>query len=37
MKKFIFLIALILIPNTLFGFEKTTNFDLKKLFEIQLN
>ena len=35
MKKFIFLIALILIPNTLFGFEKTTNFDLEKLFEIQ--
>ncbi len=35
MKKFIFFIILILIPNTLFGFEKTTNFDLKKLFEIQ--
>ena len=35
MKKYFVFFILFLIPNISFGFEKTTNFDLKKLFEIQ--
>ena len=35
MKKLFIFIILILIPNVSLSFEKTTNFDLKKLFEIQ--
>ena len=35
MKKYFVFLILFLIPNISFGFEKTTNFDLKKLFEIQ--
>ena len=35
MKKLIIFIILILIPNISIGFEKTTNFDLKKLLKIQ--
>ena len=35
MKKFLIIIILLTIPNLSLGFEKTTNFDLKKLFEIQ--
>ena len=35
MKKIFLCIVLIIIPNISFGLEKTTNFDLNKLFEIQ--
>ena len=35
MKKLFLFIILILVPNVYLSFEKTTNFDLKKLFEIQ--
>ncbi len=35
MKKIFLCVILIIIPNFSFGFEKTTNFDLNKLFEIQ--
>ena len=35
MKKLIIFIILILIPNISIAFEKTTNFDLKKLLKIQ--
>ena len=35
MKKLFIFIILILVPNVSLSFEKTTNFDLKKLFEIQ--
>ena len=35
MKKIFLSIILIIIPNISFGLEKTTNFDLNKLFEIQ--
>ena len=35
MKKIFLCIILIIIPNISFGLEKTTNFDLNKLFEIQ--
>ena len=35
MKKYFVFLILFLIPNISFGFEKTTNFDLKKLLEIQ--
>ena len=35
MKKYFIFLILILVPNISFGFEKTTNFDLKKLLEIQ--
>ena len=34
MKKFFIIFILLTIPNISFGLEKTTNFDLKKLFEI---
>ena len=35
MKKFLIIFVLLTIPNISLGLEKTTNFDLKKLFEIQ--
>jgi len=35
MKKIFLSFILIIIPNISFGLEKTTNFDLNKLFEIQ--
>ena len=35
MKKFLIIFILLTIPNISLGLEKTTNFDLKKLFEIQ--
>ena len=35
MKKFFIIFILLTIPNISLGLEKTTNFDLKKLFEIQ--
>ena len=35
MKKFLIIFILLTIPNVSLGLEKTTNFDLKKLFEIQ--
>ena len=35
MKKFLIIFILLTIPNISMGSEKTTNFDLKKLFEIQ--
>ena len=35
MKKLFIFIILILVPNVSLSFEKATNFDLKKLFEIQ--
>ena len=35
MKKFLSIIILSIIPNISMGLEKKTNFDLKKLFEIQ--
>ena len=35
MKKFLIIFILSTIPNISLGLEKTTNFDLKKLFEIQ--
>ena len=35
MKKFLIVFILLTIPNISMGSEKTTNFDLKKLFEIQ--
>ena len=35
MKKFLIIFVLLTIPNISLGSEKTTNFDLKKLFEIQ--
>ena len=35
MKKLFIFIILILVPNVSLSFEKNTNFDLKKLFEIQ--
>ena len=35
MKKFLIILILLTIPNISMGSEKTTNFDLKKLFEIQ--
>ena len=35
MKKFFMIFILLTIPNISLGLEKTTNFDLKKLFEIQ--
>ena len=35
MKKYFVFFILFLIPNISFGFEKTTNFDLKNLLEIQ--
>ena len=35
MKKLFLFIILTLVPNVSLSFEKTTNFDLKKLFEIQ--
>ena len=35
MKKFLIIYVLLTIPNISLGLEKTTNFDLKKLFEIQ--
>ena len=35
MKKLFIFIILILVPNVSLSFEKTTNFVLKKLFEIQ--
>ena len=35
MKKIFLSFILIIIPNFSFAFEKTTNFDLNKLFEIQ--
>ena len=35
MKKFLIIFILLTIPNISLGLEKTTNFDLKKLFDIQ--
>ena len=35
MKKFLIIFVLLTIPNISLGLEKITNFDLKKLFEIQ--
>ena len=35
MKKFFIIFILLTIPNISIGLEKNTNFDLKKLFEIQ--
>ena len=35
MKKILIIFILLIIPNISMGSEKTTNFDLKKLFEIQ--
>ena len=35
MKKFLIIFILLTIPNISIGLEKNTNFDLKKLFEIQ--
>ncbi len=35
MKKILLIIILLTIPNISIGLEKNTNFDLKKLFEIQ--
>ena len=35
MKKFLIIFVLLTIPNISLGLEKTTNFDLKKLFEFQ--
>ena len=35
MKKILIIFILLAIPNISMGSEKTTNFDLKKLFEIQ--
>ena len=35
MKKILIIIILLTIPNISIGLEKNTNFDLKKLFEIQ--
>ena len=35
MKKFFIILILLTIPNISLGLEKITNFDLKKLFEIQ--
>ena len=35
MKKILIIFILLIIPNISIGSEKTTNFDLKKLFEIQ--
>ena len=35
MKNFLIIFILLTIPNISLGLEKTTNFDLKKLFEIQ--
>ena len=35
MKKFLIIFILFTIPSISLGFEKTTNFDLNKLFEIQ--
>ena len=35
MKKFLIIFILLTIPNISLGLEKTTNFDLKKLFKIQ--
>lgn len=35
MQKFLIIFILLTIPNISLGLEKTTNFDLKKLFEIQ--
>ena len=35
MKKILIIFILLSIPNISMGSEKTTNFDLKKLFEIQ--
>tara|TARA_B100000941_G_C28295816_1_gene443933 strand:- start:303 stop:677 length:375 start_codon:yes stop_codon:yes gene_type:complete len=35
MKKILIIFILLTIPNTSIGLEKSTNFDLKKLFEIQ--
>ena len=35
MKKFLIIFILLTIPNISMGSDKTTNFDLKKLFEIQ--
>tara|TARA_B100001057_G_scaffold421252_1_gene442072 strand:- start:787 stop:1161 length:375 start_codon:yes stop_codon:yes gene_type:complete len=35
MRKFFISIIFLILPNIVLGFEKTTNFNLKKLFELQ--
>ena len=35
MRKFFICLIFLILPNIVLGFEKTTNFNLKKLFELQ--